>query len=157
MKSIAIPTIYFNFNNAQELYEKTGFSIAYEIDKRLMDSGLSKFIVGDIKCELQLGVIATDRDFDNGMFSVFVESYNENAIDKISNDNNLKRQIIDQIQKIVDYLNSEPSIEVPVNNLDNTIYIDREDTFYVKLGENMPNTIKLVFSFEQTIDDICWD
>ena len=58
---------------------------------------------------------------------------------------------------MVDYLNQAISIEVPIDNFDNIIYIEREDNFYVKLGESMPNTIKLEFSFEQAIDDMLWD
>ena len=156
MTTITIVEVDINFNDTRELYECCGFSVAETICQFFYNSEYTHFTVNDIECELSLMTLFNDKDCCNGSFDIFITTKDESVIEQIQKDDNLKHIIFNQIHKIVDYLNENISIIIPINDFNNILYNEYNDCFYVKLGESTPDTIKLALSFNQDINDVSW-
>jgi hypothetical protein len=156
--TIEIVTFEINVSNARELYEKTEFSIADHIREAFYDSGCVQFTIDDIELELDLNTFFSDRDCNNGCFNVFICSNDteENAVYKIENTINAKQRLLDHLNKLVDYMNENINITIPTDNYDNLMYNYSNECFYIKIGAQMPNMIKLKFECNQTIEDLTW-
>lgn len=81
---------------------------------------------------------------------VYMRNLDKEMITKI------KQQVIDNVNELVNYLNSTINIILPIDNLNNVIYNKEDESFYAKIGEAQPTMEKLTFSFNQTNDNEIW-
>ncbi len=140
-----------NYDNAKDLYNKTKFSIADEISI-FWGSHKTKLIFGDVTFHISLPTFLTDADLNNGIFYIFIESYNDDAETVYNSYNSNKDEINRLVMELINGLSEELSkIVIPVNNLDNVIYDKATDAFYVKMGCAQPDTIRLSCSLEEEI------
>ena len=129
-----------NYDNAEELHNKTKFSIANEISN-FWSSRKTKLIFGDVSLHIDLPTFFTDADLGNGILNIFIKSYNDD-VETVYNSN--KDEINRIVMELINGLSDELSkIVIPVNNLDNVIYDEATDAFYVKMGCAKPDTIRL--------------
>ena len=157
MEIVFSPIIQFNFDDAEELNEKTGFDLANELTAIWYNCNYRHFTINDIPFEIRLSTLMSAGDCRLGGFSVFIEAdeqfvselFNSSDDDFISN---IKEQIVNAVCRFVDELNEKANIVVPTDNFDNIIYNDNDEQFYVKLGETSPSTVKLKFEIDR--DDL---
>lgn len=157
MEIVLSPIIQFNFDNAEELKEKTGFNLAGALTNIWYECRYTHFTVNDVPFEIRLPTLMSASDCRIGGFSVFVEADEQLVSELFSSSDdsfisNIKEQIVNAVCRFVDELNEKANIVVPTDNFDNIIYNEDDEQFYIKLGETSPLLVKLKFEIDR--DDI---
>ena len=136
-----------NYENAEELYNKTRFSIADKIIE-FWGNYNTKLRFDNVPVFLSLPIFFNDKELYGGTLKIFVDSFDKYDIEAIYDSN--KDEIDKAATELVKNLSEKLSeIVIPVNNLDNVIYDEATDAFYVKIGCEQPDTIMLSCGLEK--------
>lgn len=158
-ETVVIFDVDINYKDTVELREKTDFSIAEVIAYAFYDNCHNIITIKDITFNLSLMTLFTDNDCKNGNFCVFVTVNGENKYQyqEIINEPTVKKQILEQVKICVEDINNEFSkYKIPIDNLENIKYIEKEDKFYQVMGTPAPTVITIKCELNQTIEDVSW-
>ena len=159
--TVLTPTILCNFDNAVELEEKTGFSLANTLTVAWYECRYTHFILNDVPFEINLPTLMSDHDCNAGGFSIFVQADEQQVAELYKHTDNfvkdINEPIINNIRKFVNELNDKVNVVVPADNFDNIIYNENDEQFYIKFGEPSSALIKLAFELDQDDIEQCWN
>ena len=158
-KTVTIFDVDINYKDTVGLYEKTGFSIAEVIAYGFYDNCHNIITIKDLTINLSLMTLFTDNDCKNGNFCIFATVYDEDRskYQEIINEPTVRKQILEQVKICVEDINNEISkYKIPIDNLENIKYIEKEDKFYQVIGTPTPTVITIKCELNQTIEDVSW-
>lgn len=149
--------INFNYFEFKKLYEKTGFNLSNKLYESLYYNPHKKFSIEDTNFALRyrnnLNVSECNCSID-----IFVDTdATDEFLDKLQIDHNLQRQIYNNIILFVEELNEKLNeIQIPIDNLENIIYNEKTNKFYVEMISTMPNIINISCEINKRIDEFNW-
>lgn len=153
-KNINHIELIFNFDKFEELHTATGFSLFPTLYNAIENLSLKQqFFIDGIDFKINLPFSLVYKNYAD--LSIDTLSEEPKDLDRIKNDTELQRKLLDYILKFIEEFNFElHSVVIPIENFDNIIYSDIRNKFFVSVEEPSPKTINLSFTTsERDIDN----